>query len=298
MKFVCISFVSFICLIQVTTGSLQTMLSCGSGSLSGSMYSTTLDGNPLFSNSPSLAVFMNGAWLSNSWVVTGASNVSGSDALGQYTGTECSYSLSTNPAVTFFTTAAYTYPSADAAPESSIVRFRYSFPQGIKETNHSANKPATYSTVSNFPSFKGPNTPLKDILTWRDAFFGPSNNIPDSLGQIASTIVFFDGSDVASKAVVLSPLDVFLNAALGDDLGDGTACSGSDAGCWVGGVSATVTSLPPGFTQSYVLVSATGFTSTVNAWGSVLRAYYGGTSSRLSDVSLSTLGYQTDNVSL
>lgn len=284
--------------LNIVHGSLQSTLSCSSSSTSssGPIYSVSLDGNPLFINSPALAVFMNGAWSSNSWVVTSAADVSGNDALGSYTGTECSYAVTTNPAVTLFTAAAYSYSTADAAPEASIVRFKYSFPQGASATNHSAAKQSTFSTVANFPAFKGgPNAPLPDILTWRDAFFGPSNNIQDTLGQIASTIVFFNGNDVAARAVVLSPLDVFLNAALGDDLGDGTACSGHDAGCWAGGVSATVTSLPPGFAQSYVLVSATGFTSTVNAWGSVLRAYYGGTSTRLSDVSLTTLGYQTDN---
>lgn len=83
MKVLYISLLSFICSIQVTIGFLQTSLSCGAGTL-GPIYSTSLDGNDLFSNSPSLAVFMNGAWTKNSWVITSAANVSGSDALGVY----------------------------------------------------------------------------------------------------------------------------------------------------------------------------------------------------------------------
>lgn len=253
--------------------------------------SVSLDAAPLFSAPPALSAFIDGA-LQSGWVVKGSRPVTSADSLGAFVGTECAYALASAPSTVVFTAAAYTYASAAAASSASLVRFTYSFPLGAARTNHSAPSPSTYSTIANFPAFAGPATPLPKVLTWRDAFFGPSNEVSDSLGQIASAMIFF-GADVAGRAVTLAPLDNFLNHALGDDLGDGTACSGNDAGCWVAGASATVTSLPPGFTHSTLLVADTGITRTFDSWGRVMRAFYGTT--KIADVSLTTLGYQTDN---
>lgn len=242
---------------------------------------------------------MGGGWVRGSWVVLRAANVSGADTLGSYVGTECSYGLASAPGVTVVTAAAFTYASPNAAAGSaSVVRFAISFPQGALATNHSAVAPATFSTISTYPGFSGGGTSLlPNVLTWRDAFFAPSNTMSDTLGQLASAAVFY-GADVSARVVVLSPLDHFLNAALGDDLAladSSASCSGSDTGCWVAGTSATVTSLPPGFAQSWVMVAANGVTGTVDTWGRILRGFYGGTAARLADTSLQTLGYQTDN---
>ena len=275
-------------------GVLSAPLTCGGAA--GPAYSVTLDGAPLFSAPPPLAVYMGGGWVRGGWVLLRAANVSGADGLGPYVGTECAYGLAGSPGPVV-TTAAYTYAApAAAAGGATAVRFAVSYPGGATGTAHAAGKPATFSTVANFPAFAGPGTPLKNVLTWRDAFFGPSNSVADSLGQLSSALLFY-GADVAAPAVVLSPLDHFLNAALGDDLATAapSACSGSDAGCWVAGASATLTALPPGFSQSFVLVAAPGVTGAMDAWGRLLRAYYGGTAARLTDTSLTTLGYQTDN---
>ena len=62
------------------------------------------------------------------------------------------------------------------------------------------------------------------------------------------------------------------------------------------GASSTVTSLPPGFAHNFVLVADSGVTRAVDSWGSVLRGFYGaGSTSRLDDTSLNTIGYTTDN---
>ena len=259
-------------------------------------YAVTLSTAPLFGAPPPLAAFVDGAW-ETAWVLAGSRNVSGTDALGAFVGTVCEYALASAPSAgAFLTTSAVTYAAPAAAPHASAVRFTHSFPRGAARTNHTAPPPSTFSTVANFPAFSAPAGELRDVLTWRDAFFAPSNTVSDMFSQIASTAVFFSASDVAGPAVMLSPLDGFLNAALGDDLGGGSACpTQGDAGCWVGGASATLTSLPPGFTQSFVLVSSAGFTSTVDAWGSLLRAFYGGTSTPIADPSVSSLGYTTDN---
>ena len=186
---------------------LSAPLSCGGAS--GPSYAVWLDGAPLFSNPPALAVFMGGAWASGAWLVASAANVTGTDALGAYSGTECAYAFAGAPGVVVFKAAAYTYAAPAAAPSASLVRFRYELPQGAPATNHSA-KPAAYSTVANFPGFAGPGSPLPNVLTWRDAFFGPSNDVRDTRGQIASTVVFY-GADVSARVAVLSPLDNFLN---------------------------------------------------------------------------------------
>ena len=277
-------------LLCAASAGLSAPLSCGAA---GPAYSVLLDGAPLFSNPPALAAFIGGAWAS-SWVLFSAANSSGSDALGAFAGTQCAYALAGAPGVPALTVAAFAYAAPAAAPSASVVRFRYEFPQGAPATNHSA-KPAAYSTVANFPGFAGPATPLPNVLTWRDAFFGPSNDVRDTRGQIASVAVFY-GADVSARAVVLSPLDNFLNSALGDDLGGAACADAGDAGCWVAGASATVTSLPPGFAHNFVLVADSGVTRTIDSWGRALRGYYGSSSdNRLDDTSLTTIGYTTDN---
>jgi hypothetical protein len=280
---------------------LAAPLTCGgapSAPSAGPSYAVTLDGAPLFSNPPPLNVFMGGAWATGGWVVVSAANVSDADGIGAYTGVDCTYAAAAAPAVPFLTVSAYTYAAPTAAPAASAVRFRYTFLTGAASTNHSAPAAAAGSTVSTFPAFAGPGTPLPNVLTWRGPFFSPSSTVTDMFDQQASVAVFY-GGDVAGRAVVLAPLDGFLNAALGDDLGPGApACgtsAGGDAGCWAAGLSASVTSVPPGFTQSFLLTAASGIAGTVDAWGRVMRAFYGATSTKMADTSLTTLGYNTDN---
>jgi len=281
-------------LASASASGLSAPLACGGAA--GPLYSVSLDGAPLFSNAPPLAVFMGGAWASGSWLLASAANVSGTDSLGAFAGTECAYAFAGAPAVVVFKAAAYTYAAPAAAPSASLVRFRYELPQGAPATNHSSAKPAAFSTVANFPAFAGPGSPLPNVLTWRDAFFGPSNSVPDTRGQIASVAVFY-GADVSARVAVLSPLDNFLNSQLADDLGAGASCAdANDAGCWVAGASATVTSLPPGFAHNFVLVADSGVTQAIGSLGAVLRGFYGASAvSRLEDTSLTTIGYTTDN---
>ena len=275
---------------MLAAAALLAPLTCGPA---GPTYAVTLGGAPLFSAPPPLAAFADGAW-ATSWALAGARDVTGTDALGAFAGTECAYARA-GAADAFITVAAYAYAAPAAAPGASAVRFRVGFPLGAARTNHSADGGAAFSTVSNFPAFAGPATPLTGLITWRDAFFAPSTARADMFGQLASAAVFFDAADVAGAAVFLSPLDNFLNAALGDALGNNASCARGAPGCWAAGASATVAALPPGFSQSFVLVAATGITPTVDAWGAVLRAYYGGTSTPIADASVSTLGYTTDN---
>jgi len=69
-------------------------------------------------------------------------------------------------------------------------------------------------------------------------------------------------------------------------------CSGA-SGCFAAGTSSFVTYLPPGFTHSWVVVADTGITGTMGCYGAVMRGYYN--KDKLWDLSLESLGYQTDN---
>lgn len=279
---------------------LAASLACDAG---GPAYGVTLGGAPLFSSPPPLAVFENGGW-TTAWARVGARVAdAGSDALGAFERATCTYAragdASGAPAVVL---SVATYAAPPAAPGLSIVRFAYAFPGGLAGTAHNASASggggASYSTISNFPAFGGPSGPLPHVLTWSGSFAQPSNDIKDALGMTGGPVVFY-GADVSGAAAVLSPLDRFLTASLADDMGGGLgrcASAPGGAGCFAAGVSATVTAVPPGFAQSWVLAAGgAGVQATVAGWGAALRAYYGDTATKLADVSLTRLSYQTDN---
>jgi hypothetical protein len=247
-----------------------------------------LNGSPLYGSSAPLRVFALGAF-QEAWVLLGASNVSGSDALGSYSGTNCSYALASEPSQPFFSAAALTYAAAAASPSSSLVRFAYAFPAGASGTAHEPSKPAKSATIANFPGFSGA-TPLQNVLSWQDSFVQPQQAV--AFGMAGGPLLAY-GQDVAGPATVLSPLDQLLTSSLAEEVSSSTSCSNGVAGCFAAGTAASVTSLPAGFSQSWVLLADEGLTNTLFAWGSVLRAFNQATT--VPDLSLSALGYQTDN---
>ena len=279
--------------------SLLAPLSCGP---SGPAYSVELSGAPLFSSPPALRAHIGGAWrVGADWLLVRAANASGTDGLGAFSGAECDYALASAPGDVVLSLGAYAYASAAAASQASLVRFRLSWPSGATGTNHSElPSGATQSTIANFPAFATPAAgfPLPHIQTWNDAFFAPSQSMPDAYGQRGGPVIYF-GADASGAVVVLSPLDQFLTSSLGDALGAGASCKGAaggSVGCWVAGTAAVVTALPAGHSHSWLLTAGgAGITDTVAAWGAVLRAQYGSTSTKLADGTLTTLGYQTDN---
>jgi hypothetical protein len=180
------------------TASLESTLTC---SPAGPIPSVSLNSQPLFSNPPPLRVFVGGAFRTDFSLFSFA-NVSGIDALGAYVGVDCVYALTTAPASPFFSSSVYTYAAAAASPTSSLVRFRYGFPRGAANTNHSAGK-NKQSTVANFPAFSGPAL-LKNIISWQDSFVAPQTKI--SFGMTGGPIVSY-GDDVTGSVTVLTPLE-------------------------------------------------------------------------------------------
>ena len=258
------------------------------------MYSVSLGGQPLLTGAPPLYLHMNGTF-QTAWQLLEARNVSGSDALGSFTGVECAYALpAALSGAAAFTAAILAYPSAAAYPTAALLRFRYSLPAGAPATNFSAGgKPGEHhATLSNFPAFAAAPL-LPNTLTWQGAFFPTQqNNI--AYGMRGGPMLSY-GSDVAGPVTFFSPLDNFLTSALGDVVTPSAGfCSGS-TGCFAAGTASTVAALPPGFTHSWLLAADLGVTNTAAAWGAVMQAYYGATSTSVADTSLTGLGYQTDN---
>ena len=90
----------------------------------------------------------------------------------------------------------------------------------------------------------------------------------------------------------------FLSTAFGDDVHAGVpgpACGYNSPGCWTAGVPSSFSSLPPGFEHSFLIISSEGITATVSAWREAMQLFYDATATKIVDLSLTTLGYQTDN---
>lgn len=256
-------------------------------------YTVTLDGSSLLGGAPDLRVFVGGAWRED-FNLLRSSPVMGHDSLGSYTGTDCTYALGAATGPAFIVISAYVYASADASPSSSLVRFRYVLPTGALGTNHTAAHPKGKSTILNYPAFTNSASLLPNLITWQDSFVQPQNTI--AYGQAGGPLLSY-GADVAGRATLFGPMDNFLTSALGDEVNEANQCAGDtkSTACFSAGTAMTVTQLPAGFSHSWLLVADTGLTPTVAAWGTIMRAYYGGTSQKLTDPSLSAIGYQTDN---
>ena len=278
--------------VSAVSSGFSAPLTCG---VSGPSYAVSLDGSPLLGGAPSLRAFVDGVWREDFSLLRESSMV-GHDALGSFEGADCTYALGAAPAAdapVFLTLSAYVYASAAASPSSSLVRFRYVLPNGAANTNHTAANLGGISTLLNYPAFTSVS-PLSNLVTWQDSFVQPQKTI--AFGQTGGPLLSY-GADVAGRATLFSPMDNFLTSALGDEVDGSKRCSGhlSANACFAAGTAMTVKELPAGFSHSWLLVADTGITPTVNAWGAIMRAYYGVSSTKLTDMSLSTIGYQTDN---
>lgn len=134
---------------NVASLTLDAALVCATA---GPVYSVSIGGAALLTNSLPLALFENGSW-QRLWSRTGSRNVSGTDALGAFSGVECSYAAASAPSVPRFVVAIYRYNTAP-----SKLRFAYSLPGGAGATNHTPKADAWASTISNFPGFASNHT--------------------------------------------------------------------------------------------------------------------------------------------
>jgi|EP01046_Picozoa_sp_COSAG06_P015634 hypothetical protein len=236
----------------------------------------------LFSADAGLAVFVDGRWHSQAegtLKMEGAAKpVQGTHAaLGAFKGIELGWMAGTTPLIT----TAKTY-----APDT--VTFEYSFPKGAAGTSlvELAGKTRD-EVIVNFPAFTTQS--LEGTMSWQGSFVGAVQR-DVSKGPMGGPTVFFDPEDPKLSTVVIgSALDNFKSTSAGP----GTTWNGKSA--WAPGTPGTIKSLPAGYTQTFMLHAGStgGITAAIAEWGGLLQAYH--TAHKVPDVTLSKIGYQTDN---
>ena len=131
---------------------------------------------------------------------------------------------------------------------------------------------------------------LEGTLSWAGSFVGAQQN-RNVTGPTGGPTVFYDPSDKAlADVVVLSALNNFKATSAGP----GTVWDGSSP-AYAPGISGTIKSLPTNYVQKFVLRAASkgGITAGIGEWGDVLQKYH--STYRLTDITLTNIGYQTDN---
>eukprot|EP01052_Picozoa_sp_SAG31_P036586 SAG31_NODE_4592_length_3107_cov_9.144729_4_plen_199_part_00 len=176
---------------------------------------------------------------------------------------------------------------------SGTVTFEYLFPDGAAGTSFSEHANATCfpncrdEVIVNFPAFT--TVALKDTISWQGSFVGAVQGAM-SKGPQGGPTVFFDATDALLKTVVVgSAMDSFKTSSAGP----GTCWDGVTK-CWAPGTSGTITSLPAGFSQTFMLHvgSGPGITAAIAEWGSLLQKVH--KTYRVPDLTLEKIGYQTD----
>ena len=226
----------------------------------------------------SFAVFANGRWRSQGdggLALVKMKNVSGSDAtFGAYRGVELTWA--SDGGVSVITRAVASATSA---------RFETRWPTGAANTSpqrrDGASRDAVLSTWPCFESAFGDGR-----LSWGGSFVTASLGSATT-GPTGGPVVFFDDETVA----VASPLDQFKASSAGP----GATWDGRPA-VWAPGPPATIDVIPANFSQSFVVTVGSRGGSVVAAvaeWGELLQTYHD--AANLDDVTLTKVGYQTDN---
>ena len=221
----------------------------------------------------------------------------GDDGPGRGSWTGVALTWRTGSGVTLVTTAK-NYEPDDASPGTGDVAFEWNLPDGANRTSQaSRSRDAVVVTWPRFelndegaPAGATASSPsaLGGVLSWEGSFMGANQRL--STGARGGPTVFFDKADPAlGIALVGAPLGHWKASSAGENRKPGRA----DEKAWAPGLSATVTSLPEGFTHGLWLKAGHGVTATIGAWGEAVRAWRGTT--RAADVTLEKIGYQTDN---
>jgi hypothetical protein len=150
---------------------------------------------------------------------------------------------------------------------------------------------------------------LEGRLSWHGVFMQGQISQGCSTGTRGGPCVLYNLDDpVHGTAVVLSPLDHFLTTTLqaserkiepqrqsNFSIVDGRHLL-QDGIVWGGSTMSSIKVIPSGYTHSFVVVvGQDGITDTVHQWGTLLQNHYQLQRRTASDVTLQTLGYQTDN---
>jgi hypothetical protein len=179
----------------------------------------------------------------------------------------------------------------------SGVVFTLTFDKGVKGTSAMNYLGASRDEViTNFPAFTtSAENKLTDTLSWAGSFVGANVGTyeKNSQGSQGGPTVFFNHTDELLKTVVVGSA---LNNFKSTSAGPGTIWDGSPG--WAPGIPATIKELPVGWEQKFLLHagSAGGITATIGEWKALLQKTHSSTARKLEDVTLTKIGYQTDNV--
>jgi len=163
----------------------------------------------------------------------------------------------------------------------------FDFIYGGKPHPHPSHGPSAQSAFPNFARNSGP-TDAWDTFSYHGVFPGmEAAKFADytETHQGGAPLAIYDGSDATLPMVVLSPL------------GDAKAHHMTTTSTSVGaGVKATVTLIPSGWKQSFILSSGAGINDGMQAWGDRMLKFTGKQRADMyKDQTHSTIGFWTDN---
>ena len=198
-------------------------------------------------------------------------------------------------------------PGGEWRGSSPLLVFEQSFPAGLQGLNGSVPgnaadgfaKSSTPSTA--FPAFMDPQSAtsrLTNSLTWADTFFRAAGGGHQPVSAGLATVQGSEGGPLAlttyaqDDTIVLAPFSNLKSTFLGKSQVPDPATLGPVAVC---GVSAFVTSLPPGHAAACAIGYAHGgLNAGMHAWGATMQVAY--STARMPDPSSTALTYWTDNV--
>lgn len=267
----------FIFLISAVLTPVWAVLTLEVDDLSGSYNYSITDGTNVVFESGAVAFYHESGWCVGGATLeaTGVDAVMGNEpGLGYYDGLEIRWMCHNSvPIVTTFKVF-----------DASII-FETRWPLGAK---FSKTPDDPDSSLTNFPTLV---SRLPQRLSWHGSFVQGIHDY--SVGSKGGPVAFYDESDLY-RIIVASPL-------LGSSFKSFTAGNNRDfqgrEGYYSPGTSARIRSLPENYTQSVMLYQTapeSGMVGGLLEWGRVMQKA-SGLESRLPDILLQKVGYQTDN---
>eukprot|EP00516_Mucochytrium_quahogii_P008564 CAMPEP_0203748480 /NCGR_PEP_ID=MMETSP0098-20131031/3351_1 /ASSEMBLY_ACC=CAM_ASM_000208 /TAXON_ID=96639 /ORGANISM=" , Strain NY0313808BC1" /LENGTH=778 /DNA_ID=CAMNT_0050637239 /DNA_START=35 /DNA_END=2371 /DNA_ORIENTATION=+ len=140
---------------------------------------------------------------------------------------------------------------------------------------------------SSFPAFIQEKNGLEGRLSWKGSFVQADNKCTEGT-QGGPCLIYNSSNPTTGNALMFSALDNFPTTSHRTKLWNNTKV------IWAASTVATVKKVPRGFKHSFMAFSGNeGITDTINEWGKLLQKMY--KTWRVDDITVSTLGYQTDN---
>jgi len=241
-------------------------------------YSIVHQNQTLFASTQGIAIYLDGAWhvsgvnlsLVNEKVIKSLEEA--------YTGNELHWQTNNN--VSFITTTR-------VYNNNLGISFAWALPDGAIMTSIVEHENITHEAVmSNFPAFDIVNLP--NSISWSGTFLQPTWGY--STGPVGGPTVFFNSSDSMLNTVIIASANNHFKAS-----SSGTGFTWNNIPAWAPGISGRITSLPTAFTHEWVLhVGATrGITAAMAEWGLHMQTSHH--SHKVPDLTLTHIGYQTDN---